>query len=178
MIGKQFRPEFYFEKNLTPYDVDWLGSKNQIGAAKKVGMKHFVFLSSMGGTQPDNFFLNTIGRVDGDEPSGNILLWKRKAEQYLITSGMKYTIVHPGGLLDKTGGDREIVLGTNDELLKEKVRSIPRADVAEVCVQAIRQPGGINRSIDIIAREPGQEGTSVTKDWKAFFASKAGNCQY
>jgi hypothetical protein len=29
--------------------------------------------------------------------SGNVLLWKRKAEMYLIESGVDYTIVHPGG---------------------------------------------------------------------------------
>lgn len=34
--------------------------------------------------------------ISGD---GNILLWKRKAEQYLMSSGLKYTIIHPGGKL-------------------------------------------------------------------------------
>jgi hypothetical protein len=26
-----------------------------------------------------------------------LLQWKRKAEQYLIASGLNYTIIHPGG---------------------------------------------------------------------------------
>lgn len=144
----------------------------QIDACKQAGIKHFVYVGSMGGSQPENF-LNTIGRKDGDELSGNILLWKRKAEQYLIASGMQYTIVHPGGLIDKAGGEREIVLGANDELLKETVRSIPRADVAEVCVQSLRESGGINRSIDVIAKEG-----EPTRDWTKFFASNTANCQY
>jgi uncharacterized protein YbjT (DUF2867 family) len=168
------RPEFYFNKNGDPYNVDWLGAKNQIDAAKKAGIKQFVFVSSMGGTQPDNF-LNTIGRIAGDDLSGNILLWKRKAEQYLIQSGIPYTIVHPGGLIDKAGGEREVILGVDDELLKEKTRSIPRDDVAEVCIQALSQSGALNRAIDIIAREPGV-GTP-TKDWKAFFSGNK-NCKY
>jgi hypothetical protein len=46
----------------------------------------------MGVTQPDNF-LNTLG-------NGKILLWKRKSEEYLIASGLNYTIIHPGGLID------------------------------------------------------------------------------
>lgn len=125
LFRRSARPEFYFRKNQDPYNVDWLGAKNQIDAAKRAGIKHFVFLSSMGGSQPENF-LNTIGRVAGNDLSGNILLWKRKAEKYLIESGMKYTILHPGGLIDSKGGMREIVSGINDELLKEKVRSIPR----------------------------------------------------
>ena len=29
--------------------------------------------------------------------NGNILLWKRKAEMYLTSSGIDYTIIHPGG---------------------------------------------------------------------------------
>tara|TARA_B100000524_G_C23513485_1_gene321436 strand:- start:10 stop:198 length:189 start_codon:yes stop_codon:yes gene_type:complete len=56
----------------------------------------------MGGTQADNF-LNTIGLKE-DGTGGQILMWKRKAEEYLIASGITYTILHPGGLLDKPGG--------------------------------------------------------------------------
>ena len=107
LFRRQGRPTFTFP-NGSPYNIDWLGAKNQIDAAKKAGVKHFVFLSSMGGTQADNF-LNSIGKVEGDDKSGNILLWKRKAEEYLIDSGMSYTIIHPGGLIDKDGGLREIV---------------------------------------------------------------------
>lgn len=55
----------------------------------------------MGGTDPENF-LNKLG-------GGNVLLWKRKAEQYLIASGLDYTIIHPGGLTDEPGGRRELV---------------------------------------------------------------------
>jgi uncharacterized protein YbjT (DUF2867 family) len=175
ILGKSERPEFKFIPNGDPYNVDWLGAKNQIDAAKKAGVKQFVFLSSMGGTDPDNF-LNTIGRTDDDKLSGNILLWKRKAEEYLIKAKIpSYTIVHPGGLLDKKGGEREIVFGIDDKLLKETVRSIPREDVAEVCVQALKCTGAKNRAFDIISREPGTG--DVTTDWNKFFKAK-GNSKY
>ena len=39
------------------------------------------------------------------------------------------------------GGESEVVMGFDDELLKLPVRSIPRADVAEVCVQALDNKG-------------------------------------
>ena len=53
--------------------------------------------------------------------------------QYLIESGLDYTIVHPGGLLDQPGGVREILMGIDDKFLSTKdTRSIPRTDVAEV----------------------------------------------
>lgn len=71
------------------------------------GVKHFVFVSSMGGTQPENF-LNTIGRR-ADGSGGDILLWKRKAERYLMESGLDYTIVHPGGLVDEPDSKRELL---------------------------------------------------------------------
>ena len=57
---------------------------------------------------------------------------RRKAEEYLIASGLTYTIIHPGGLVDEEGGKRRLVLGVDDTLLQRKMRSIPRADVAQV----------------------------------------------
>ncbi len=71
----------------------------------------------MGGTQPENF-LNTLG-------GGDILKWKRRAEQYLVESGVPYTIVHPGGLLDDAGCQRQLVLDVDDKLLQRKVRVDP-----------------------------------------------------
>lgn len=56
----------------------------------------------------------------------------RKAEEHLIASGLTYTIIHPGGLLDAEGGKRQLVIGVDDTLLARKSRSIPRADVAQV----------------------------------------------
>lgn len=43
--------------------------------------------------------------------------------------------LRPGGLLDKDGGLRELIVGKDDELLQTETKTIPRADVAEVCVQ-------------------------------------------
>ncbi|CAH8269779.1 unnamed protein product [Arabidopsis lyrata] len=40
-----------------------------------------------------------------------------------------------GGLLDKEGGVRELIVGKNDELLQTDTKTVPRANVAEVCIQ-------------------------------------------
>lgn len=40
-----------------------------------------------------------------------------------------------GGLQDKDGGLRELIVGKDDEILKTETRTIARADVAEVCIQ-------------------------------------------
>lgn len=70
--------------------VDFGGQKRQFDAAKAAGVSHVVVVSSMGGTQRDNT-LNQLG-------NGNILVWKRRAEEHLIASGLPYTILHPGGV--------------------------------------------------------------------------------
>ncbi|KAK6140255.1 hypothetical protein DH2020_026053 [Rehmannia glutinosa] len=95
--------------------------------AKAAGVKQIVLVGSMGGTNL-NHPLNSLG-------NGNILVWKRKAEQYLADSGIPYTIIRAGGLQDKEGGVRELLVGKDDELLQTETRTIARADVAEVCIQ-------------------------------------------
>ena len=148
------RPTFTFPNGI-PEIVDYQGACNQIDFAIKNNVKQFVFVSSMGGTQPDNF-LNSIGKK-ADGSGGDILLWKRKAEEYLIeqcqksSSGMTYTIIHPGGLTDKPGNTNEIILDVDDVLLERKTRSIPRADVADLCIAAVGNAKAANKSFDCIS---------------------------
>ncbi|XP_077232751.1 uncharacterized protein At5g02240-like [Tasmannia lanceolata] len=158
--SKGGRPEFYFEDGAYPEQVDWIGQKNQIDAAKAVGVKQIVLVGSMGGTNPNNP-LNSIG-------NGNILIWKRKAEQYLADSGIPYTIIRAGGLKDEEGGLRDLLVGKNDELLETQTRTIPRADVAEVCIQALQFEEAKFKAFDLSSNPP-DVGTP-TKDFKALFS--------
>lgn len=154
------RPEFYFEDGGYPEQVDWIGQKNQIDAGKAAGVKHIVLVGSMGGTNP-NHPLNSLG-------NGNILVWKRKAEQYLADSDIPYTIIRAGGLQDKEGGVRELIVGKDDELLKTDTRAITRADVAEVCIQALLFEEAKFKAFDL-ASKPAGTGTPTT-DFKALFS--------
>ncbi|XXG75224.1 hypothetical protein AAC387_Pa07g3780 [Persea americana] len=152
--------EFYFEDGAYPEQVDWIGQKDQIDAAKSAGVKHIVLVGSMGGTIP-NHPLNSFG-------NGNILVWKRKSEQYLADSGVPYTIIRPGGLLDTEGGLRELLVGKDDELLKTETKTIPRADVAEVCVQALQFEEAKFKAFDLASKP---EGTGTpTKNFGAIFS--------
>nr|XP_043609341.1 uncharacterized protein At5g02240-like [Erigeron canadensis] len=154
------RPEFYFEEGSYPEQVDWEGQKNQIDAAKAAGVKQIVLVGSMGGTNL-NHPLNSLG-------NGNILVWKRKAEQYLADSGVPYTIIRAGGLQDKEGGVRELLIGKDDELLETDTRTIARADVAEVCIQALQFEEAQFKAFDLASKP---EGTGTpTKDFKALFS--------
>ena len=160
------RPEFDFAPGGFPEEVDWLGQKNQIDAAKKAQVKQVVLVGSMGGTDP-NHMLNRIG-------NGNILIWKRKAEQYLIDSGINYTIIHPGGLIDEPGGKRELIVGKNDTLSKNPPDGIPphipRADVAELGIQALQEPNAMNKAFDVISKPERETLATVTSNFSGLFA--------
>ena len=159
------RPEFEFVPGGLPEEVDWLGQKNQIDAAKQAGVKHIVLVGSMGDTNPDHP-LNRIG-------NGNILIWKRKAEQYLIDSGIDYTIIRAGGLLDKQGGVRQLLVGKDDALLNNPPdgipTSIPRADVASVAVRALTEPNARNKAFDIISKPENAPDAVATSDFASLF---------
>jgi uncharacterized protein YbjT (DUF2867 family) len=160
-------PVFGFPNGL-PEQVDWIGQKNQIDMAKKAGASHVVICSSMGGTDPENGLNKLAG--------ANILLWKRKAEKYLIDSGLTYTVCHPGGLLQEAGGLRELVVGVDDEKVGTDNRSIPRGDVAEVLVSSLEHDSYKNRSFDVRSKPEG-EGT-VTTDFGNLLNDLEGNCDY
>lgn len=160
------KPEFYFIENGNPEQVDWIGQKNQIDVAKEVGIEHIVLVGSMGVTDK-NHFLNTIG-------NGNILIWKSKAEQYLMESGIDYTIIRAGGLLDQPDGCRELIVGINDTLLispPNNIRpSIPRGDVANTVMEALKQPNARNKAFDIISKPEEDSQAVITRDWENLFA--------
>lgn len=160
------RPTFEFEPGGLPEEIDYQGQRNQIDAAIAAGVEHIVLVGSMGGTQ-SNHPLNQMGQ-------GNILVWKRQSEAYLIDSGIDYTIIRAGGLLDQPGGQRELLVSKHDVYLTDTPNgipaSIPRADVAEVTVQALREPGARNKAFDVISKPVEDSSAVVTKDFAALFA--------
>ncbi len=156
------RPEFTFPPDQMPEAIDYQGQVNQIDAAKTTGVNHIVLVGSMGGTN-ENHPLNRIG-------DGQILIWKRKAEQYLIDSGIDYTIIRAGGLIDQPGGKRELLVGKDDQLLNSSSTSIPRADVAEVVVQALLEANARNKAFDVISQPEDMPEAQITKDFAALFA--------
>ena len=160
------RPQFKYESDGMPEVVDYQGQKNQIDAALDAGVEHIVLVGSMGGTN-ENHPLNQMG-------NGKILIWKRKAEEYLVNSGVNYTIIRAGGLLNQPGGVRKLIVGDNDELLNNPPddipTSVPRADVAETVVQALQEPSAIDKAFDLISYPEADSQGSITQDFSALFA--------
>ena len=68
---------------------------------------------------------------------------------------------------DKAGGKRMLIVGADDADLG--ARSVPRADVAEVAVQALTCADASRRSMDLVSREEGDG--APTTDFAALFRS-------
>jgi NAD(P)H-binding len=59
-------------------------------------------------------------------------------------SGLDYTIIHPGGLVDTPGGTEEFVLDVDDNLYQGPNRStrISREDLADLCIASLSVASG------------------------------------
>jgi uncharacterized protein YbjT (DUF2867 family) len=121
---------------LEPYLVDYIGTKNLIKAAKTKNIQHFAIVSSLCVSK----FLHPLNLF------WLVLFWKKQAEKYLQDSGLTYTIVRPGGLLnrEKEGG---LVLSGADTLFEG---SIPRIKVAQVTVDALFETSAKNKLVEIV----------------------------
>lgn len=135
----------------SPETVDFIGVGNLVKAASTVGVKRFLLVSSIAVTKPDHP-LNKFGKV---------LDWKLKGENILRQSGLTYTIIRPGGLTDGSGRQNGLTIDQGDRISG----TISRADVAEVCIQAIDRPETRNTTFEIIA----SPGNPIT-DWDLLFS--------
>jgi uncharacterized protein YbjT (DUF2867 family) len=135
-----------------PYQVDYEGTKNLVDVAKSKGIEQFVFVSSL---CVSRFFhpLNLFWLI---------LWWKQQAEQYLVSSGLNYTIVRPGGLKNEDNSD-PVVVSKADTLFEG---SIPRQKVARVCVESLTSLTARNKVLEIVSTS-----TATTKSWEDLFAS-------
>jgi uncharacterized protein YbjT (DUF2867 family) len=140
-----------------PEMVDYQGVVNLVNAAAEADVGQFVLVSSRGVTQSDH----PLNRM-----FGNVLVWKLKGEDHLRASGLPYTIVRPGGLLNEPAGKGDIVFEQGDRKFGGSMLALAREDVAIVCVQALKHPEAKNRTFEI-HRAAG----NPVVDWQAKFAS-------
>lgn len=138
-----------------PEAIDYQGVKNLAEAAAAARVQQFVLVSSRGVTQEDN----PLNKLFGD-----VLKWKLKGEDALRDSGVPYTIVRPGGLLNGTGGQAAIVFEQGDSGRGQS--TITRADVATICVQALKYAEARNRTFEVSATAG-----PPPSDWRALFAA-------
>jgi len=158
----------------TPTKVDAEGVINLVAAAPR-DLQRFVFVSSCGVNRKDKFpfsVLNGFGVLDA----------KEKGENAIATSGLPYTIIRPGRLIDgpftsydlntllkaTTGGKLGVVLGQGDSLTGDS----SRIDVAAACVESIFSPSTTRQTFEIV-----NQGTRPPViDWKALFSQLNKEC--
>lgn len=119
---------------------DYPGNKNLIDAAVKAGVQKFILVSSIGTG-------NSVGALSPQALAAlkEILVEKDKAEQYLIASGLTYTIIRPGGLKSEPATGNGVL--TEDPRV---VGSIHRADVAQLVVRALNSDCANNKVLSAI----------------------------
>jgi uncharacterized protein YbjT (DUF2867 family) len=146
------KPHYWFEAQAGPQQVDWEGQRNQVDAAKAADARHVVLLSTMGGTRPDHFL---------NENMADIALWKRKAEHYLVASGVPYTIIRAGGLFGGapdqvrppaiTGSKQPLGVTVDDDAPDGtwEGATVPPEDLAAICTQCLEEKESQGKSFDI-----------------------------
>ncbi|XVE49375.1 hypothetical protein DITRI_Ditri01bG0078300 [Diplodiscus trichospermus] len=108
-----------------PYRIDYQATKNLIDAATVAKVNHFILVSSLG-TNKIGFPAAILNLFWG------VLIWKRKAEEALIASGLPYTIVRPGGMERPTDSFKEthnITLSAEDTLFGGLVSNLQVAEL-------------------------------------------------
>ncbi|KAG6572014.1 Protein TIC 62, chloroplastic, partial [Cucurbita argyrosperma subsp. sororia] len=128
-----------------PYRIDYMATKNLVEAATVAKVKHFVLLTSLG-TNKIGFPAAILNLFWG------VLLWKRKAEEALIASGLPYTIVRPGGMERPTDSFKEThntTVSPEDTLFGGLVSNL---QVAELMACIAKNPGlSCYKVIEVIA---------------------------
>lgn len=71
--------------------IDLWAAVKAINYAKQYNIQHFIMVSSIGADTPDSI----------ESSIKPYLVAKHMADQYLLSSGLKYTILRPGTLLDE-----------------------------------------------------------------------------
>ncbi|KAH8498360.1 hypothetical protein H0E87_017321 [Populus deltoides] len=107
-----------------PCRIDYRATKNLVDAATVAKVDHFIMVSSLG-TNKFGFPAAILNLFWG------VLIWKRKAEEALIASGVPYTIVRPGGMERPTDAYKEthnLTVSEEDTLFGGQVSNLQVAE--------------------------------------------------
>lgn len=148
-----FTPSFNFSKD-NAQAVDQKGTFALVDAAKAAGVTSFVLVSSLltnapaiGQTENGNYkFLNALG---------GILDAKRAAELHLASSGLRWTVIRPGGLSnDLPSVTGAIITRPEDTLLGlegDPGREVSRDSVASLAIAALTDDLASNKIVEVVA---------------------------
>ncbi|RSL32303.1 SDR family oxidoreductase [Salibacterium salarium] len=116
--------------------IDLWGARKTIDETKKHNIKRFVMISSIRSEDPES----------GPVQMRHYLVAKKLADEYLLNSGLDYTIVRPGPLSnDEPVGTVHIA-----ERVEDLSASVSRADVADVVAHIIDDKNTYSESFDLL----------------------------
>ena len=127
--------------------IDLYAALRSIDFAKAAGVQRFSMVSALKAHEP----------LAGPARIHHYLIAKHLADEHLKKSGLPYFILRPGGLKDEPGTGRVTLV----EACPNRTGDVPRADVAAVLVEALRQEllgvtlelvGGATPIVDAVAR--------------------------
>ena len=121
--------------------VDYGGVRNLVDAAVSEKVQQFVLLTAIGVTDPAHPF---------NKATRGALGWRFKGEEYLRASGLTYTIVRPGGLVNVPAGEKGLRLEQGDHWRPLLRSTLSRDDLALVLIESLRQPGARNVTFELV----------------------------
>ncbi|MBL8201663.1 MAG: SDR family oxidoreductase [Chromatiales bacterium] len=139
--------------------VDYGGVKNLVDAAVAGKVERFVLLTAIGVTDPEHPF---------NKATRGALGWRLRGEEYLRDSGLGYTIVRPGGLVNEPAGQKGLRFEQGDNWRPLLRATLSRDDLALVLIESLRQPRARNVTFELVndpALPPGA--------WRERFATLA-----
>jgi len=116
-------------------EVDW------IKALPSGDEPDVVLVSCAGGAREGNMDVAQIAKM---------VAAKRRGEEGLRASGLAYTIIRPGQLVDEPGGYRALVFDQGDRVSQP----VSAADVADICLRALHEPAAVNKTFDVCYELP------------------------
>jgi uncharacterized protein YbjT (DUF2867 family) len=125
-------------------ETEYGGVVNTLTAAQRLGFGgRFLYMTASGVTSRSwtTVLLNLY--------KGNTLVWRERAEHEIRGSGLEYTIIRAGVLLNHRGGRRALVVTQHPLPLSIRYR-IGRADVADVFVTALGHPRAVRATFEVV----------------------------
>ena len=126
-----------------PRRVDFEGSKNAIDAAKAAGVQRFIMVTMIGCGDSESAI-----SPEARQAFATPLKLKTEAENYLISSGLDYTILRPGGMRSEPATGRGLL--SEDHAL---MGVIHRADLARLILQCLDDPATVGRTYHTVDSE-------------------------
>jgi uncharacterized protein YbjT (DUF2867 family) len=138
--------ESEFTKLNAPRMIDYEATQTLIEVASSCNIDQFILVTSLG-TGKLGFPAGVLNLF------GGILIWKRKAEEALEQSGMRYLIVRPGGM--ERPKDDHKAKGYNMRLSKRDTLfggTVSRLQIAELVTAAVISPDvASNKCVEVVA---------------------------